>query len=503
MAPVCTILGTPDLYGMGIRISFYLLWFFILIGERCHEHHAQVLRAVELVLAYSVFLGLAVAVSAGNVFAAEVYIALLLISTTVYLLVPRHTSDLIAWIYPDLGRTPARVLKEVKTFGGLTVACVLIAAIELTIKWNEISGAVDQVATAAQFIPAGIVIALILAFLSAVTSGSAESVSSGSSSNGSGSGSAVGSSGPSSSPGGRAKLVMDSRPWAPSSPYPSAHPPASVVASPPGTVSLDAAPEPVSNAHTPHPPPNFDKDHPPPGFDRETIHRPPIKPVVINVSPPRRARPKEHYLQTATSLHESATMRLAQAHADLSRQLTQGLAESDAAFLESAEAHVRKLAQPLDAVRIRSQKRGRDGALRSEESTVGELVARAEEQLREFEKSVAELWAEWAAADEEVKTLMKGLVSLSSSSSSSSSFSSPEGIQGGNEGMDTVGIACEEGEEMLRQFRKTIEQQIEDAEQEVLGLGEEAVALMKGIEKDFRKETLPDLHTFFQSIDEP
>ncbi|KAL2157706.1 hypothetical protein VTH06DRAFT_5189 [Thermothelomyces fergusii] len=211
----------------------------------------------------------------------------------------------------------------------------------------------------------------------------------------------------------------------------------------------------------------------------------------------------EHYLQTATTLHESATMRLAQAHADLSRRLTQTLVKSDAAFLESAEAHVRKLAQPLDAVRIRSQKRGRDGTLRSEESTVGELVARAEEQLGEFEKCMEELWAEWAAADEEVKTLLKGLVSLSSSSSPPSSSSSLIGSRGGNEGMGTAGVVGEEGEEMLRRFREAIEQQIEDAEQETVELGEEAVAMMKGIEKDFRKETLPDLHTFFQSIDEP
>jgi hypothetical protein len=103
MTTLCTITGSPDLYGLGIRVSFYLLWFFVLIGERCHERHAQVPRAVELVLAYAVFLGLAMAASAGTVFAAEVYIALLLISTTVYLLVPRHTTDLVAWIRPDLG----------------------------------------------------------------------------------------------------------------------------------------------------------------------------------------------------------------------------------------------------------------------------------------------------------------------------------------------------------------------------------------------------------------
>jgi hypothetical protein len=40
-----------------------------------------------------------------------------------------------------------------------------VAAIELTIQWNGISAAVYQVNTAAQLIPLGIVIVLILVFL--------------------------------------------------------------------------------------------------------------------------------------------------------------------------------------------------------------------------------------------------------------------------------------------------------------------------------------------------
>jgi hypothetical protein len=103
MSTVCTISGTPNLYGLGIRVSFYLLWFFVLLGERCHKRHAQVPRAVELILAYAVFIGLVMAASAGRLFAAEVYVALLLISSTVYLLVPRHISDLAAWICPGMG----------------------------------------------------------------------------------------------------------------------------------------------------------------------------------------------------------------------------------------------------------------------------------------------------------------------------------------------------------------------------------------------------------------
>jgi uncharacterized membrane protein YgcG len=77
------------------------------------------------------------------------------------------------------------VLKEVETFGGLAVACVLVAAIELTIEWNGISADVNHVTTAAQLIPLGIVIALILVFLYDLKSGDPEGGSSSSGSSGS------------------------------------------------------------------------------------------------------------------------------------------------------------------------------------------------------------------------------------------------------------------------------------------------------------------------------
>ncbi|KAK3296818.1 uncharacterized protein B0H64DRAFT_110071 [Chaetomium fimeti] len=229
---------------------------------------------------------------------------------------------------------------------------------------------------------------------------------------------------------------------------------------------------------------------------------------------------KEHYLQTATTLHKSATLRLAQTHADLTRQLTQSLSTNgaaDAAFLDETEARIKKLAQPLDTFRIRSQQRGADGALRAEEDSVGDLVARAEDQVRGFETEVAGLWAEWAAAEGEVKELLKGVAGCVSGSGPGSGSGGGEG--GGEEGVGGVD-GDDEGEVMVKRFREAIEREIVEAEEEVVEIGEEAVGVMKDIEKvswgtgsrgcwlltreqDFRKATLPDLHTFFQSIDEP
>ncbi|KAK3307979.1 uncharacterized protein B0T15DRAFT_549887 [Chaetomium strumarium] len=214
---------------------------------------------------------------------------------------------------------------------------------------------------------------------------------------------------------------------------------------------------------------------------------------------------KEHYLRTATSLHKQATMRLSLTHADLNRKLTQSLVKDDEAFLADTEAHIKKLTQPLDRFRIRSQQRvggaaaadgDGDGALRCEENSVGELIARAEEQVRLFERDVAALWKEWAVAESEVQKLLRGVVHPASAL----------GQQGGGSvgGGDGEGYGDgDEGEEMLRRYREVVEKEIVEAEEEVVEIGEEAVAMMKDVEKDFRKTTLPDLHIFFQSIDEP
>ncbi|KAL2023775.1 hypothetical protein VTK56DRAFT_1042 [Thermocarpiscus australiensis] len=200
---------------------------------------------------------------------------------------------------------------------------------------------------------------------------------------------------------------------------------------------------------------------------------------------------REHYLRTANNLHKAATTRLARAHADISRKMTKSLHTEDEAFLIQTEQHIKRLAQPLDRFKIRSQQRGADGAVRSEENSVGELISRAEAQLETFEKEVEEFWREWAVAEGEVKGLLKGIV-----------LASAAGVEA-RDGEGEGGCGSGEGEEILRRSAAAIEKEIKRAEEEVVELGEEAVGIMKEVEKDFRKATLPDLHTFFQSIDEP
>ncbi|GAB1315103.1 hypothetical protein MFIFM68171_05313 [Madurella fahalii] len=201
---------------------------------------------------------------------------------------------------------------------------------------------------------------------------------------------------------------------------------------------------------------------------------------------------KDHYLQTATSLHRLATAHLSQTHTRLTNKLNHTILSPDESFLAETEANIKKLSLPLDKFTIRSQQRcpGPDGttAMRNEENSVGELLARAEEQVKEFEKEVGGLWQEWAVAEAEVKGVLTAI------------FPSPvDGENGDEHGGEREGDEAD----LLRMFRETIETEIAEAEEVVVELGEEAVGMMKEIEKDFRKATLPDLHAFFQSIDEP
>lgn len=103
MSAPCLIAGNPDMYGLGIRVSFYLMWICTLCLGLLEQEHIAILYVGELVLDAAVFLGLVMAASVGHLQAAEVYIVMLLLSTTVYLFFPRHAADLVMVICPHLG----------------------------------------------------------------------------------------------------------------------------------------------------------------------------------------------------------------------------------------------------------------------------------------------------------------------------------------------------------------------------------------------------------------
>jgi len=95
---------------------------------------------------------------------------------------------------------------------------------------------------------------------------------------------------------------------------------------------------------------------------------------------------------------------------------------------------------------------------------VGDLVSNAESQLSTFEADLNRLWAEWEVAEAEVERVYRETLP------------------------DQDGHECPDNDtarfgDTLARFRTAIQEEIDNAESEVVQLSEAAVAMMKEIEK--------------------
>ncbi|KAK1828364.1 hypothetical protein QBC39DRAFT_417082 [Podospora conica] len=165
---------------------------------------------------------------------------------------------------------------------------------------------------------------------------------------------------------------------------------------------------------------------------------------------------KKHHRESAETLRKKAATQLEQAYSELSRKLG-GTLKGDPA----------------------------DGEVRSIRKVAGDLVADVETKLPKYEADLNQLWAEWEVADAEVdkfhrETLLDQDAHQEDSNDDTALF-----------------------QDTLERFRIAARKEIEDAQTELDRLSEVALATVKEIEKDFRKQTVPDLHIYFQSIDEP
>ncbi len=78
----CVLRGKPAMYGLGIRLAFYLLWFGTVLAGWLAPRAGGSLRMTLLVLVAATFLALVVQVSNGALRAVEIYVMLLLIYGT-------------------------------------------------------------------------------------------------------------------------------------------------------------------------------------------------------------------------------------------------------------------------------------------------------------------------------------------------------------------------------------------------------------------------------------
>lgn len=104
--------------------------------------------------------------------------------------------------------------------------------------------------------------------------------------------------------------------------------------------------------------------------------------------------------------------------------------------------------------------------MRTRDDAVGDLITRAEAQVREFERDMERLWGEWMVMEGEAKQLVGEVVAAVSRGSGAGKI----------RGKDETG-------DVLSRFREAIVGEIDAAEEGVADLGEEALCAMKEIEK--------------------
>ncbi|KAH7121607.1 hypothetical protein EDB81DRAFT_666474 [Dactylonectria macrodidyma] len=220
---LCPTIGRPDMYGLGIRIAFYIQWLAAVIIEYFDEDDLPDLRFLGALFSAAATTSLVVQISRDDLEPMDIYITLLLGIGVFFFAMPLHvwravtrcnpnldpfqlsreqhgliyqvsTFILLAtnasvgtWYYtsylPDLNRschqyafvfgktdledkrTHIRLLHEARTLSGFAVFGVLVAAIELSIKWNKIKG-ISDFTTVGQLLPfflsAGIFIRVVI-----------------------------------------------------------------------------------------------------------------------------------------------------------------------------------------------------------------------------------------------------------------------------------------------------------------------------------------------------
>ncbi|KAF2453211.1 hypothetical protein BDY21DRAFT_293479 [Lineolata rhizophorae] len=111
MPQPCPIPGHPDMYGLGLRISFYLLWYGAILAtlQRPSHSEAPILRFARLAFSFGIFVALVVQTAGSSPQPAETYIVLLLAYGHYYALVPLTLWRLLTCCDPrlDPSRYPA------------------------------------------------------------------------------------------------------------------------------------------------------------------------------------------------------------------------------------------------------------------------------------------------------------------------------------------------------------------------------------------------------------
>jgi hypothetical protein len=130
-AAFCAIEGNSDMYGLGIRIGFYLQWCGAILGEWLAPDEVPAIRTTNSFFLYAVFLALVI--TRKELLAAEIYVVLLLFFGSALWILPVFVWRLVTGFDPGLDPTRHKKSKDRTRVAEVLWSSLLLAGAAFTL----------------------------------------------------------------------------------------------------------------------------------------------------------------------------------------------------------------------------------------------------------------------------------------------------------------------------------------------------------------------------------
>ena len=145
----CHFAGNSDMYGLGIRVGFYVQWYSTILGAWIAPSEVPGMRLSNSFFVSATFLALIIQVAKDNLTTADIYITLLLIFGGYLYLVPVYIWRLVTGCNPRWDPSRFSRVKNGQLFSSLNfMLLVAVSAYQLwfwlrKVKDNDIPGCVE------------------------------------------------------------------------------------------------------------------------------------------------------------------------------------------------------------------------------------------------------------------------------------------------------------------------------------------------------------------------
>lgn len=145
----CRLTGSPDMYGLGIRVGFYVQWYSTILGSWIAPSEVPGMRLSNSFFVAATFLALIIQVAKDNLNTVDIYITLLLIFGGYLYLVPLYIWRLVTGCEPRWDPSRYSRVKNGPLFSSLNFMLLLaVSAYQLwfwlrKVKDNDIPGCVE------------------------------------------------------------------------------------------------------------------------------------------------------------------------------------------------------------------------------------------------------------------------------------------------------------------------------------------------------------------------